>query len=178
MLRSLGVRVTTLPFELHPGIPADGVPRRSRYSAAAAEAAAVGVAFSPPDRVPNTRRVLEVSEWVRRVHAGAFSRFEEAVFRAYWVEGVAIDSVDVLDGLLAGVGVSPAEAWDAVAEGSPSGWVASSMALARSVGVGGTPAWVLGPDPETGLLIPGVQPRAFFERVVAKMRARAAGPTA
>ena len=49
------------------------------------------------------------------------------------------------------------------------------MALARSAGVAGTPAWVLlrpGVDVEDGLLVPGLQPREFFERVVAKLAAR------
>jgi predicted DsbA family dithiol-disulfide isomerase len=168
----MGVRVTTLPFELHPGLPAGGVPRRSSYSAAAAEALALGWAFAPPARVPNTRRVLELSEWVRREHPGAFGRFSEGVFRAYWAAGLAIDSVGVLDSLLAGVGVSVGEAWDAVAGGAPSAWVDASMAMARSFGVAGTPAWLLGDDPETGLLVPGLQPRPFFERVVTNMRSK------
>jgi predicted DsbA family dithiol-disulfide isomerase len=168
------VRVTTLPYELHPEIPVGGLVRRARaYSGPAALAAEAGMPFSPPERVPRTRTVLELSEWVRREHEAAFERFEAAVFKAHWVDGLMIDDVAVLDGLVRGVGVPVDAAWDALAGGEPSAWVEASMAMARQAGVAGTPAWLLDPgDADAGFLVPGVQPRAFFERVVPKLMAR------
>src|SRR5688500_16602448 len=38
----LGVTVTPLPYELHPGIPLEGVPSKSRYSRIALECEAAG----------------------------------------------------------------------------------------------------------------------------------------
>jgi predicted DsbA family dithiol-disulfide isomerase len=174
LLRSLGVRVTTLPFELHPGIPPEGLsrsPKPERWAAIAAECAEVGLAFDPQSRTPNTRRVLELSEWVRRTHPNAHGPFEAAVFLAHFGKRQAIDDVGVLDDLLRGVGVHPQEAWDVVAGGEPCAWVDASMAMAREAGVAGTPAWLLG-DVETGLLVPGVQPRALFERIVGRLQSR------
>ena len=172
LLRSLGVRVTVLPYELHPRIPLEGVtrpPKVERWVVVAAEAEDAGLPFTPPARWPNTRRVLEVSEWVRRSCAeDAFEAFHAGVFGAYFGQGRDIDQRDVLDGLLAGVGVDPAAAWGAVEGGDPSRWVDESMARAHEVGVAGTPAWLLGGS--GGLLVPGVQPRSFFERVVAKLQ--------
>jgi predicted DsbA family dithiol-disulfide isomerase len=168
------VRVVTLPYELHPEIPVGGLVRRARsYSGPAALAAEAGLPFAPPERVPRTRTVLELSEWVRREHEAAFDRFEASVFRAYFGDGLAIDDVGVLDGLLGGAGVPVDAAWDAVAGGEPSSWVDASMAMAREAGVAGTPAWLLGPgDLDEGFLVPGVQPRAFFERVVPRLLAQ------
>jgi predicted DsbA family dithiol-disulfide isomerase len=171
LLRSLGVRVVTLPFELHPDIPAGGWERsrsRARWSVIAAECSAAGLPFDPQDRSPNTRVVLELSEWVRRTHPGAHERFEAAVFRAHFAERLAIDDVGVLDRLLASVGVVAAEAWDGVAGGEPRVWVNQSMVLAREAGAAGTPAWILG-NVEDGLLVPGAQPREFFERIVPRL---------
>ncbi|HEV7885957.1 MAG TPA: DsbA family protein [Acidimicrobiales bacterium] len=183
LLASLGVRVTVLPFELHPNIPAGGVeraPSAARYAGPAAEAEELGLPFDPPVRTPNTRRVLEVSEWVRRaVGPDAHARFSALVFKAHFVQHLSIDDVPVLDGLLEAAGVGGGEAWDAVAGGEPSAWVDSSMALAREAGVAGTPAWLVGAngagaraDPDSGFLIPGVQPRPFFQRIIRNMRAR------
>jgi predicted DsbA family dithiol-disulfide isomerase len=170
------VRVITLPFELHPEIPPGGYERSrstSRWGVIAAECADVRLPFDPQERSPNTRKVLELSEWVRRTASDrAFTAFEGAVFRAHFANRLPIDDVDVLDGILFSVGVDPAEAWDAVAGGEPSRWVDASMALAREVGVAGTPAWLLG-GVEHGMVVPGVQPRGLFERVVGKLQARA-----
>lgn len=173
LLRSLGVRVVVLPFELHPNIPVGGVtrsPKAERWVVLAAEAEDAGLPFTPPERWPNTRRLLEVSEWVRRTQADhAFEAFHASVFAAYFGEGRAVDSAEVQGELLSAVGVDPAEAWAAVNGGEPARWVEGSAALAREVGVAGTPAWLLGG--EGGLLVPGVQPRSFFERIVAKLTA-------
>lgn len=172
LLRSLGVKVVVLPFELHPRIPLEGVsrpPKAERWTVVAAEAEDAGLEFVPPARWPNTRRLLELSEWVRRTQPdAAFEAFHASVFAAYFGKGLAVDSAEVLDPLLAEAGVDGAEAWAAVDGGEPSRWVDGSMALAQEVGVAGTPAWLLGGD--GGLLVPGVQPRSFFERVVTKLQ--------
>lgn len=192
LLRSLGVRVTVLPFELHPEVPVGGaaLPRPPRWVAIAAEAEDVRLPFDPPDRLPNTRRVLEVSEWVRRVAGDdAHAAFSDAVFRAHFAERRRIDDEGELASFVADAGLSIDDALSALAGGEPQRWVDESMALARDLGVAGTPAWVLagssggggsgsggGVDGgvDGGLLIPGVQPRSFFERVVAKLQSRAA----
>lgn len=186
LLRSMGVRVTTLPFELHPTIPVGGavLPRPPRWVAIAAEAEDVGLPFDPPDRLPNTRRLLEISEWVRRVGGSdAHDAFSDAAFRAHFAEQRRIDDEDELATFVDDVGLSADDAFNALAGGEPSAWVDESMALARDLGVSGTPAWVLGGSSaasggavDGGLLIPGVQPRSFFERVVTKLQSRAAAP--
>jgi predicted DsbA family dithiol-disulfide isomerase len=177
LLRSGGLQVVTLPFELHPEIPPGGHERSrsvGRWSVIAEECAAAGLPWDPQPRSPNTRRVLELSEWVRRV-AGAevHVEFEALVFRAHFAEQRPIDDAGVQAELLAGVGVDAADGLAAVSSGEPATWVDESMALARDVGVGGTPAWLFlgqaGQDKAgDGFFVPGVHPRPFYQRLAAR----------
>jgi predicted DsbA family dithiol-disulfide isomerase len=77
LLARLGLDVTVRPFELHPEIPPGGMelgPERAErwWGRFRAEAAAEGLPFRPPQRVPSTRRALEVAEAVRLDMPGAF----------------------------------------------------------------------------------------------------------
>jgi len=170
-LRRLGVEVVTLPYELHPEIAAGGVASRGRsaWSAIAAECDEAGLPFHPPERVPNTRAVLEVAECVRRVWPTAFDALESALFRAHFAEGRWLGDPAVVDALVAGAGVDPDEVRRVVAGGEPGEWVDTSMRVAAEVGVAGTPAWLI----ERKLLVPGVMPPDFYERVVKKLAAQA-----
>ena len=156
LLRSLGVTVTVLPFELHPRVPAAGIPNTRRYSAVAAECEAAGMPFRPPTHVPNTRRVLAAAEWVRQCEPESFDALHAALFRASFVDGLDLGDDDVLASLL-DVDVD-------VDFEQGSAWVDESMARAQGVDVFATPAWLL----DSGVVIAGVQPRAYFERVVSK----------
>lgn len=202
LLRAGGLQVVTLPFELHPEIPPGGHERSrsvGRWSLIAEECAAAGLPWDPQPRSPNTRRVLELSEWVRRV-AGAevHVAFEALVFRAHFAEQLRIDDAGVQAELLARAGVDAAEAFAAASSGEPATWVDESMALAREVGVGGTPAWLFlgdaaarrgsdgpvdgaggadaggggfGDGFDDGFFVPGVHPRPFYERLAARFTA-------
>lgn len=158
LLRSRGVAVTVLPFELHPRVPVGGIPSTRPYSAVAAECEAVGLPFRPPTIVPNTRRVLSVAEWVRRRCPESFDALHHTLFAAYFADGLDISQPDVLHSLVERVGVDATS----VEPDLGSTWVDESMAQARDVDVFATPAWLL----ESGVVIAGVQPRAYFERVV------------
>lgn len=159
LLRSLGVSVTVLPYELHPEVPVGGRPSAARYARVAAECAEIGMPFAAPRFVPNTRHVLSVAEWVRRCAPDRFDALHAAVFRAYFVEGLDIGDPEVVAMLVGDVDVD-------VRLGST--WVDESMATARDADVFATPAWRL----DTGVVIPGVQPRAFYERIVVKTQER------
>lgn len=176
-LRSLGVDVTPRPYELHPDLPPTGRPvrpggRMTRvYESIGAECAAVGMPFRPPTHVPNSRRALETAEVVRALEPTAFDAFDAALFTAHFVDGDDIGDPDVLDALVAATGPAAAEVRARVDRGEGSATVAASISNAHEHGVAATPAWLFGSD-GAELVLPGVQPRELFERVVARLRAQ------
>lgn len=153
-----------LPFELHPEVPPDGRPLGPRaagyYERISAECDAVGLPFTAPLRLPNTRRVLESAEWVRIHQPDVFHRLHNRLFRAHFVDGDDIGDAATIDALLGECGADAAAAREAVEAGVMRPVVDTSMAKAFEAGVTGTPAWLVG-----DFVIPGVQPRPFFERL-------------
>jgi len=168
LLRSLGVTVTVLPYELRPDVPAGGVPTARRYRGPTAEAEDAGMPFRPPTIVPNTHQVLAVAEWVRRRRPERFNALHRTLFAAYFAEGLDIGVPDVLHALVERVGIEPTT----VEPELGFAWLAESMAAAREADVFAVPAWRF----ETGAVISGVQPRAFYERVVQKLTSTSSSP--
>jgi predicted DsbA family dithiol-disulfide isomerase len=171
LLRSLGLTVTQLPYDLHPELPRAG--RRVRpdgrlaavFARVAEECAEAGLPFDPPEHVPNTLRALETAEVVRRVAPGSFAGLDDALFAAVFVGGGDIADPDVLDALVDAAGADGAEVRRQVDAGLGRPAVDASMAEAHAQGVAGTPAWLV----DDRLLIPGVQPRETMERWVRKL---------
>jgi predicted DsbA family dithiol-disulfide isomerase len=165
LLRSLGVAVTPRPFELHPDIPIGGIPIRRRYSRIAAGCADAGLPFRPPTVVPNSRRALLTAESVRLNAPHAFEALDRALFTAYFVNGLDIGDPDVIDDLVEQSGAGKVDLDDAL--------LASSMEEAYEAGIGGTPAWLI----DGRLLIPGVQDRSYYERMIERLRTSSSSPS-
>jgi len=181
-LRSLDVELTQLPFELHPGLPPSGRVVRPHgrlsevYSAIEHECAGVGLPFRAPTHVPNSRRALETAELVRLRWPASFRALDDALFEAHFVTGQDIGDRDVLMSLVAQAGASPAAVAAALDAGQGDEAVRASIDAARDHGIVATPAWLF----NESFVVPGVQPREFFERVISRLRARtddtSAGP--
>ena len=174
LLESMGVRVTHLPYELHPDIPPDGVAIRAGgrldrvLDLIGAECAEVGLPFAKPTHTPNTRRVLELAEVVRRTQPDAFTALDDGLFEARWVDGRDLADPDVVEGVARRAGVDVATALELVADGHGAVALDESMAEARKRGVTATPAWWV----DDALLIPGAVDRDSMVRWISKMAAR------
>ena len=174
LLRSLGVDVVPMPYELHPDIPREGRAVRPSgrlalvYADIARQCADSGLPFMAPTVVPNSRRALETAEAVRSLDPAAFAVLDDALFRAHFVDGIDISDASALDQLVTDAGASAAEVRELVDRGAGRQAVAASMAVAHEHGVAATPAWLFGED----LVVPGAQPRELFERIVARLRTR------
>jgi predicted DsbA family dithiol-disulfide isomerase len=171
--REAGARIEWLPFDLHPEYPADGIPREElvrRYGDHFSDAVRrmneeAGLVYNPhPERVPNTRRALELGEWARS--RGAYDELHERIMDAYWTDGRDITGWDVLEGLVAEAGLEPAEARGAVDSGAFAGPVDTSTAVAQRHGINAVPAFVL----DGRLLVSGAQPHEVLEKAVEKVR--------
>ena len=176
LLESLDVAVTPLPYDLHPELPPAGrrVSPNGRladvYARIAAECAAVGMAFTPPEHIPNTRLALRAAEVVRAGWPDAFAALDQGLFDAVFVTGEDIGDPAVLSDVVSRSGADGAQVRAAVERGDGASEVQASIEAAHEVGVTGTPAWLL----DGRLLIPGVQDRITIEQWVARMRARSA----
>jgi len=85
------------PFEVHPGLPQDGIPARelgyspdqwSRALSAVDEMAREeGLELDVPSFVPSTSRPLQAALFAMDVGSDAFDRLHRGLFRAFFVDG-------------------------------------------------------------------------------------------
>ena len=129
-----------------------------------------GLDFSPPPRIPNTRRALATAEWVRRTQPSAFDALDRALYRAHFANGLFLGDPDVVDALVAESGADAAAVRAAVEAGDVADALRSARQAAWDAGVTGTPAWLL----DNRLLVPGAQPRETIERIVRRLLERPA----
>lgn len=172
-LEAMGVNVTVQPFELHPDVPPEGWPSREGrgrrlYERIAAECEEAGMPFQRPERIPNTRRALATSEWVRRNAPASHATLHRSLFDALFVDGRAIDDPAVLDALVSAAGADAASCRAAVEAGEMEVILDASREAAIDVGASGTPSWLI----DDRVLIPGLQAPEVYERMVKRMRER------
>jgi len=177
-LEDMGVRVTVQPYELHPDIPAAGWPAREGrgrrlYERIAAECEQAGMPFKRPERIPNSRRALATSEWVRRNAPASHRALHHSIFEALFVDGRAIDDADVLDELVSAAGADAAACRAAVEAGEMDAVLAASREAAIDAGATGAPSWLI----DDRALVPGLQTPEFYERVVTRLRDRPRPPS-
>lgn len=105
------------PFEVHPGLPEEGIPARelgyapdqwSRLlDSVSGMAEEEGLELSVPDFVPRTSAALEAALFAADVGADAFDRLHPALFRAFFVEGRNIGRRETVIDVAESAGVDP-----------------------------------------------------------------------
>jgi predicted DsbA family dithiol-disulfide isomerase len=159
------------PYELHPEVPPEGMPREALlprpYLERAEEsmrvlAAEVGLNMHRPARLINSRLALQAAEFAR--DHGAFESVHLALFRAHWQEERDLGSVATLREIVAGAGLDPTAMAAALAEGRYLQRLAAAREQALSAGIHAIPAHVAG-----GYLVLGAQPYASFERLMDRL---------
>jgi predicted DsbA family dithiol-disulfide isomerase len=151
------------PFHLHPEYPPEGIPRAelvARYGdhfsdGVAAMAAEAGLPFAPhPEKIPNSRRALELSEWARAQGEDHHERFHERLMDAYWVESRDITEWDVLSACVTDVGLDAELGRMEVESGVYAAAVDTSTTWAQRHGIQAVPAFVF----DGRLLVSGAHP--------------------
>ena len=176
-----GVKVTWLPFELHPEAPVEGIPREVYFGSARSEAMAsrlqsvaaeVGLTMRQRDVIINSRRALAAAEFAREV--GKFDEMHHALFKAHWEGTGKLEAVDDLVTIGAGIGLDAKELRTAIEEDRYGGLLDESRVQATSVGINAIPAHVFG----NRFLVVGAYPYEAFEQVLDRLRKEeAAGET-
>lgn len=127
---------------------------------------AAGLVYNPPpDRVPNSRKALEVTELAR--DRGVHEPVHTRLMHAYWEEAQDIGDEEVLLRLVAETGVDPEEAAATLADRRYAERVDQSTYAANRHGINAIPAFVL----DGRLLLLGAQPRETFEQALAQLEA-------
>lgn len=160
-------------FELNPDLPGDGVPHELHLTAkhgagrtaerlyanlsAAGRAVGIGFAFERIRRTPNTLRAHRLI----RLAAGEehADRVVEALFQAYFIEGLDIGGIESLTAIAARAGFDEAEIRRYLISDAGTGEVRAEEDRARRLGIHAVPYFVL----ERGYAISGAQePETFL----------------
>ena len=137
----------------------------NRLSQAADE---LGLPVTERTRVYNSRRATELGKWAEAQGRG--DAFHDAVFRAYFAEGLNISDVAVLREICSRLDLDPDEAERALAEGEYKNAVDEDWDYSRKLGVTAVPTFLA-----VGRSVVGAQPYEVLERLV--QVARKQGPT-
>jgi predicted DsbA family dithiol-disulfide isomerase len=159
-------------FELNPDLPSDGIPRELYLSAKfsgsraaerlhaavcdAGRAEGIDFAFDRIRRTPNTLRAHRLIHLARE--KGCAERVVEALFRAYFLEGLDIGQIETLAELAARVGLDQAETRQYLTGDGGTTEVRAEEQRARRLGIHVVPYFVL----ERGYAISGAQEPEMF----------------
>lgn len=153
----LEAEITWRPFQLNPEMPAGGLDReayleakfggaeRARHIYDAIRAAGVGedidFAFDRIARTPNTVDSHRLIRWSES--AGAQDAVVENLFRRYFVEGADIGDHEVLAEVAEEAGMDAQLVARLLAEGQDLDLVRKEDAVARQMGIGGVPYFIV-----------------------------------
>ena len=167
------VKVTWLPFELHPEAPPEGIPREAYFGRERSQrmhshlqsvADSVGLTMEPRDVIINSRRALGAAELARE--RGRFDAMHRALFKAHWEAGGRLEEVEDLVRVGSEAGLDAAELRDAIETDRYAAVIDENRRIASSVGIDAIPAHIFG----RRYLVLGAQPYEVLKQVVDRLR--------
>ena len=170
------VRVTYLPFELHPEAPPEGIPYETYFGSARSlqvrsylqtVAQQVGLKMQSRGVIINSRRALGAAEYARE--KGKFDEMHHALFKAHWEETGRLENVDDLVRIGTAAGLDPTELRAAIEEGRYEDVIDENRQVATSAGINAIPAHVFG----RRYLVMGAQPYDVLKQVVDRVTSEA-----
>ena len=158
-----------LPFELHPEVPREGLPRPVRLRAERGHlddmAAEAGLLMKRRDRMINTRLALSTAEFARE--HGKYDEVRVALMKAHWEATADLDRLEDLQRVAAGAGLDPEDLKRALEEGRYEPLLDRHREEATSLGIHAIPAHIIG----RRYLLVGAHPYEAFIQVLDKVRA-------
>jgi predicted DsbA family dithiol-disulfide isomerase len=167
------VRASYLYFPLHPETPVEGRSLDELFGKQQSQLAAMherlaelmaqeGLTYGERSHTYNSRLAQELALWGDGL--GATDRLHDALFRAYFVEGLNLAEVEVLVEAARSSGLDPSEARAVVEERRLSDGVDAHWRTARRLGVTGVPTFVA-----SGFGVVGAQPYEALEGLMARV---------
>ena len=167
------VKITWLPFELHPEAPPEGIPRETYFGRERSQrmhshlqsvADSVGLTMEPRDVIINSRRALGAAELARE--RGRFDAMHRALFKAHWEGSGRLEEVEDLVRVGSEAGLDAAELRDAIETDRYAAVIDENRRIASSVGIDAIPAHIFG----RRYLVLGAQPYEVLKQVVDRLR--------
>ncbi|MSP79163.1 MAG: DsbA family oxidoreductase [Dehalococcoidia bacterium] len=160
--KEFNAEVEWWPYELHPGLPAEGKPREPRPGASRTQLMAQeeGLEMVQPAIQANSKLAQEATEWARAQSKG--NEFHHAVFEAYWKRGLNISLEEVILHVTCEMGMDAEALRKALREGTYRQVLEDRLDQARQAGVRAVPTYLLNEQ----YAIEGVYPYETFRRVV------------
>ncbi len=139
-------------FPLHPETPEEGRTLEDLFAGRPVDVAAMrdqlrqtadrlGLAFGDRRMTFNSRRAQELGKWAESKGCG--QAFHQRVFRAYFVDGLNIARVPVLEAIAATVGLPAGEVEVVLSRGDFRETVDGDWARSRMMGVNAVPTFVI-----------------------------------
>lgn len=144
-----------LPFQLNPDLPEEGIPRRDYIArkwgpgkgpevyarvAAAGRTVALPLAFEKIEVQPNTLNAHRLLGYAER--EGRQDEVAEALFKAYFIDGVNLTDLDALAGIAADAGLDRDAVLRYLESAEDREAVARADVEARGAGIGGVPFFI------------------------------------
>ncbi|RGP35990.1 DsbA family oxidoreductase [Pseudotabrizicola alkalilacus] len=171
------------PFQLNPGMPAEGVDRAEYLEAKfggkakaveiyarveqAARDAGLEIDFSTIPRMPNTLNAHRLIHWAGL--EGRQTAIVSALFRAYWREGRDIGDAAILTDIAEAAGMDRALTERLLATDEDTEALRARDIHARQRGVTGVPCFIIGNQ----YVVSGAQPPQVWADVLAELRGSA-----
>jgi predicted DsbA family dithiol-disulfide isomerase len=157
--------------EIHPETPHGGQPLTDRFRQEDIDrmmqhlrsmGAPFGITFADRPFLSNSRLALIAAELAR--DQGRFQAVHEAIFAAYFSQGLDIGDLEVLSKIVQEAGIDAALLADAVRNNTYASRLQQAQRLAAQTGVSGVPTFVL----NNKRTIVGAQPLDVFRKALTK----------
>ncbi len=176
--REQDVKVKWVHFPLHPDTPQEGKSLEALFAGRGFDIAqkqaemrarmqAEGLPYGNRTHTYNSRLAQELGAWADTQKGG--DAIHDAIFRAYFVDGLNIGDVDVLVGLAKKVGLPEDKAREVLEKRTFKAAVDADWEKSREYGVTGVPTFVAG-----GYGVVGAQPYEALEQLAKQARGKKA----
>ena len=170
------IQVRYTQFPLHPETPPSGVTLEELFAGRGLDVGAAqerlarlmreeGLPYGTRTHIYNSRLAQELAKWAETQPEGL--RIHDALFRAYFVEGVDLADVDRLVQIAGSLGLPVQEAREALASRRFRESVDRDWRRSAEIGVTGVPTFVM-----NGRGVVGAQPYAVLEELAVAAGAR------
>ena len=176
VVETFDVELKFTQFPLHPDTPAEGMTLEDLFKGQMFDLEAAqhrlsglmadeGLPYGRRTHTYNSRMAQELAKWADLQTGGR--AIHDALFKAYFVDGINLAQVDRLAKIAGFVGLSEEEAHDVLRNRTFAASVDSDWRRAAEAGIAGVPAFVM-----NGRGVVGAQPYEVLERLVTESGAK------